>query len=119
MCELEEIRNDAYENTSIYKAKVKAYHDRNIQRKTFSVGQKVLLYNSRIHLFPGKLRSRWDGPYVVHKVYPNGSVDVCDPKDNNVFKVNGQRLKPFLEMIDVGEPEEDLVDPIYSDDPAV
>ena len=117
LCELEEIRNDAYESTSIYKAKVKAYHDRNIQRKTFSTGQKVLLYNSRIHLFPGKLRSRWDDPYVVHQVYPNESIDVCDPKDNHIFKVNGQRLKPFLEIIDIGEPAEDLVDPVYSDIP--
>jgi hypothetical protein len=117
LCELEELRNDAYENASIYKAKVKAYHDRNIQRKTFRVGQKVLLYNSRLHLFPGKLRSRWEGPYVVVQVHPNGSVDVRDPKDANVFKVNGQRLKPFLEFLEVGEPDEELVDPVYLDDP--
>ncbi|XP_058222970.1 uncharacterized protein LOC131332691 [Rhododendron vialii] len=82
LCELEEIRNDAYESTRIYKAKVKAYHDRNIQRKTFSV-------------------------------------DVCDPKNNNISKVNGQSLKPFLEYVEVGEPDEVLVDPVYSDDPVV
>jgi len=115
LCELEEIRRDAYENTSIYKDKVKAYHDRNIHRKTFVVGQKVLLYNSRLHLHPGKLRSRWDGPFFVHKVYPNGSVDVRDPKDDNIFKVNGQRLKPYLEIIEVGEPDEEFADPVYSD----
>jgi hypothetical protein len=115
--ELEEIRRDAYESTTIYKAKVKAYHDRNIQRKTFTIGQKVLLYNSRLQIFPGKLKSRWHGPYVVTLVYPNGSVEVCDPKDNNVFKVNGQRLKPYFESLPIGEPDEELVDPVYTDDP--
>jgi len=60
--ELEEIRNDAYENSKIHKAR--------ILRKTFDVGQKVLLYNSRLHLFPGKLRSRWSGPFIVKHVYP-------------------------------------------------
>ncbi|KAH7857345.1 hypothetical protein Vadar_011565 [Vaccinium darrowii] len=118
LCELEEIRNDAYESASIYKAKVKAYHDRNIQRKTFKIGQKVLLYNSHIHLFPGKLRSRWDGPYLVVKVYPNGAVDCRDPKDSHIFKVNGQRLKPYLEFDEVGESDQDLVDLVYTGDRA-
>ena len=55
---------------------------------------------------------------MVSQVYPNGSVDVTDPNDGNSFKVNGQRLKPYLAAIDVGEPDEELVDPVYSDDPA-
>jgi hypothetical protein len=118
LCELEELRNEAYENSVIYKSKVKAYHDRNIQRKTFTVGQKVLLYSSRLHIFSGKLRSRWEGPYIVLKVYPNGSVDIRDPRDGSESKVNGQRLKPFLEFVEVGEPDEELVDPVYTDDPA-
>jgi hypothetical protein len=58
----------------------------------------VLLYNSRLHLFPGKLRSRWTGPYFVKTAYPYGAVDIEDPKNGNIFKVNGQRLKPFLEI---------------------
>jgi hypothetical protein len=57
--ELEALRNEAYESSRIYKAKTKAFHDKNILRKTFTVGQQVLLYNSRLYLFPGKLRSRW------------------------------------------------------------
>ena len=69
--ELEEIRNDAYENSKIYKEKLKSVHDKNIMRKTFKIGDKVLLYNSRLHLFPGKLRSRWTGPYIIHQVYPH------------------------------------------------
>ena len=67
--ELEEIRNDAYENSRIHKKRIKEFHDKNILRKTFNVGQKVLLYNSRLHLFPEKLRLRWSGPFIVKHVY--------------------------------------------------
>jgi hypothetical protein len=52
--ELEEIRNEAYENSRIYKERMKVFHDKNIFRKSFEPLQKVLLYNSRLHLFPGK-----------------------------------------------------------------
>jgi hypothetical protein len=55
---LEEIRNDAYKNSRIHKARIKEFHDKKILRKTFNVGQKVLLYNSRLHSFLGKLRLR-------------------------------------------------------------
>ena len=116
LAELEEIRNDAYENARIYKAKTKAFHDRQILRKTFAIGNKVLLYNSRFHLFPGKLRSRWDGPYIVQHVYPHGAVEILNPSTGDIFKVNGQRLKPFHEM-PAAEKEElmDLHEPVYLD----
>ena len=68
--ELEELRNDAYDCAKNYKDRMKAMHDRHILRKEFHPGQKVLLYNSRLHLFPGKLKSRWTGPYIVHIVHP-------------------------------------------------
>ena len=95
--ELEELRNDAYENSKIHKARTKAFHDKIILRKEFDVGQKVLLYNSRLHIYPGKLRSRWSGPFIVKCVYPHGAVDIENPRNVNIFKVNGQRLKPYLE----------------------
>ncbi|KAK6125876.1 hypothetical protein DH2020_040378 [Rehmannia glutinosa] len=95
--ELEELRNDAYENSKINKARIKEFHDGKFARKTFEIGQNVLLYNSRLHLFPGKLRSRWSGPFIVKNVYPYGAVDIENPRNSNVFKVNGQRLKLFLE----------------------
>jgi dTDP-4-amino-4,6-dideoxygalactose transaminase len=74
--ELEEIRNEAYENARIYKERMKIFHDKNILRKTFEPSQKVLLYNSRLHLFPGKLRSRWTGPYNVKSVFPYGTIEM-------------------------------------------
>ena len=113
--ELEEMRRDAYENARIYKEKVKAFHDKNILRKTFEPNQKVLLYNSRLHLFPGKLRSRWIGPYIVKTIFPHGAVEVTNPANGNVFKVNGQRLKPFLENFSREEIVEELQNPVYQD----
>ncbi|KAM6567243.1 hypothetical protein CsatA_026371 [Cannabis sativa] len=113
--ELEELRHDAYDYSKKYKDRMKFYHDKNILRKDFSPGQKVLLYNSRLHLFPGKLRSRWVGPYIIRTVFPHGAIEIENPNNGNVFKVNGQKLKPFLELKNVEVDEILLEDPIYHD----
>ncbi|CAA7029249.1 unnamed protein product [Microthlaspi erraticum] len=93
--ELEEIRHLAYENTKIYKEKTKALHDRKIVPKSFAANDQVLLFNSRLKLFPGKLRSRWSGPFKIKEVKPYGAVVLWDPSGGD-FTVNGQRLKPYL-----------------------
>ncbi|KAM2441478.1 hypothetical protein PS1_022673 [Malus domestica] len=95
--ELYEIRNDAYESSKIYKNKTKAFHDNKILRREFYTGQKVLFFNSRLKLFPGKLKSRWTGPYMVTKVYSHGAVEIKNEVTGHEFKVNGHRLKPYLE----------------------
>ena len=55
----------------------------------------MLLYNSRLRLFPGKLKSRWSGPFVVNQVFPHGAVEITH-KEKGTFKVNGQKLKLYL-----------------------
>ena len=95
--ELEEIWRDAYENSRISKERMKVFHDKHILRKSFEPSQKVLLYNSMLHLFSRKLRSRWTGPFIVKNVFPHGAIKTENPKNGNILKVNGQRLKPFLE----------------------
>ncbi|XP_068331444.1 uncharacterized protein [Pyrus communis] len=105
--ELEEIRNEAYENARIYKEKTKAFHDKMIQGKSFSIWQKVLLFNSRLRLFPGKLRSKWVSPFVITNVFPYGAVQVQSLKTGQEFKVNGHRLKPYY-----GSFEEHVVDDV-------
>ncbi|XP_074293293.1 uncharacterized protein LOC141620275 [Silene latifolia] len=113
--ELEEIRNDAYENGSIYKARTREWHDNMILRRVFQVGEKVLLFQNRLRLFSGKLRSRWMGPYEVVRVFPYGAIEIKCLKSGKVLKVNGQRLKHCHEGTEVGEVETlHLVDPIYS-----
>jgi len=96
--ELEEIRAEAYESPRSYKERAKLFHDKHILRKEFAPGMKVLLYDSKLHLFPGKLRSRWTGPYIVLRVFPYGAVEIQDLESDAKFKVNGQRLKQFLEL---------------------
>ena len=114
--ELEELRNDVYESSKIYKAKMKIFHDKMILRKTFEVNQKVYLYDSRLHKHLGKLRSRWDGLYVVKCVFKNGAIEVEDPRDRRIFKVNGQRLKPALVRFVPEEETISLEDPVYRDE---
>lgn len=94
---------------------MKVFHDKNILRKTFEPSQKVLLYNSRLHLFPGKLRTRWTGPFIVKTVYPYGTVEIENPKNGNIFKVNGQRLKPFLDNFIPEVESMTLENPVYQD----
>ncbi|KAF8044594.1 hypothetical protein N665_7598s0001, partial [Sinapis alba] len=92
---LDEIRLDAFENSRIYKEKTKAFHDKKILRREFSAGDQVLLYNSRLKLFPGKLKSRWSGPFKIKEVRPYGAIVLWN-KDGGDFTVNGQRLKLYL-----------------------
>ncbi|XP_048605762.1 uncharacterized protein LOC106384525 [Brassica napus] len=93
--ELEEIRHLAYESSKIYKEKTKAYHDKRIIARHFEPNDKVLLFNSRLRLFPGKLKSRWSGTFTVKEVRPYGAVVLLDRKGDE-FVVNGQRLKHYL-----------------------
>jgi hypothetical protein len=112
--ELEELRNDAYDCAKLYKAQMKKAHDQSILRRSFEPGQKVL-YNSRLHLFPGKLRSRWTGPFIVRSIFPYGAIEIEDPKNGITFKVNEQILKPFLELQSPEVETNLLEDPSYSE----
>ncbi|KAH9668031.1 hypothetical protein KPL70_021271 [Citrus sinensis] len=99
-----------------YKKKTKTFHDRMILRKEFSVGQKVLLFHSKLKLFPGKLRSCWVGPFIVTNVFPHGAVEIRSPTSDRVLKVNGHRLKPFYEGFSVNIVEDvALESPNYGD----
>ncbi|CAN6687769.1 unnamed protein product [Malus baccata var. baccata] len=121
--ELDEIRHEAYDNASIYKQKTKAFHDNMIRGKSFSIGQKVLLFNSRLRLFPGletkyakkckmehfRAKLSWNG------VYANGAPGMDEFEGqrslrneemkvkNKEFRFGNQRLKDVLhEMMQVG-----------------
>ncbi|WJZ98632.1 hypothetical protein VitviT2T_017144 [Vitis vinifera] len=109
--ELEEMRNDAYLNSKIAKARLKKWHDQLVNQKNLTKGQRVLLYDSKLHLFPGKLKSRWTGPFIIHEVHPNGVVEVFNATGNQTFKVNGYRLKPFIEPYSSDKEEINLLEP--------
>ena len=96
LCELEEFRLDAYESSKLYKEKTKLIHDKMIVQKDLRPGMLVLVFNSRLRLFPGKLKSRWFGPFRVTQVFSHSAVEVEDEKTGNKLKVNGQRVKPYI-----------------------
>ncbi|CAM8963625.1 unnamed protein product [Rhodiola kirilowii] len=92
--ELDEIRLDSYESSKIYKERTRRWHDKLILKRQFSVGDKVLLFNSKYKLFPGKFKSRWFGPYRIHRVFNDGHLELID-NNENIFKANGQRVKIY------------------------
>ncbi|XP_022040123.1 uncharacterized protein LOC110942658 [Helianthus annuus] len=97
LCELEKLREEAYQCASKYKDDMNRAHDAKLNPKEFEVGQKVWLYNSRLKYFPDKLKSKWMGLYVITRVGKLGDVTIEDPKDGSKQTVNGHRLKPFLD----------------------
>ena len=97
IAELGEWHEKAYHSAKLYKERTKRWHDHRIKLKEFKQGDQVLLFNSKIKLFgEGKLRSKWKGPYTVINSSSHGAITIQDD-DGNIFKVNGQHLKLFLE----------------------
>nr|GFA28386.1 hypothetical protein [Tanacetum cinerariifolium] len=92
--ELSELRDQAYENSLIYKERTKKLHDEKIKNRIFNVGDQVLLFNSRLKIFSGKLKSRWSGPFTISEIYPYGTAKLIHPDGCN-FKVNCHRLKHY------------------------
>ncbi|GJZ76320.1 hypothetical protein Tco_0640992 [Tanacetum coccineum] len=83
MNELNELRDQAYENSLIYKEKTKRIHDSKIKNRVFNVGDRVLLFNSRLKIFSGKLKTRWTGPFTVTQVFPYGIVELSQTDGPN------------------------------------
>nr|GEU38388.1 reverse transcriptase domain-containing protein [Tanacetum cinerariifolium] len=93
--ELNELRDQAYKNSLIYKEKTKSLHDSKIKNRVFNIGDRVLLFNSRQKTFLGKLKSRWSGPFTISQVYPYGTVELSQLDGPN-FKVNDHHLKHYF-----------------------
>nr|GFB38276.1 reverse transcriptase domain-containing protein [Tanacetum cinerariifolium] len=92
--ELSELHHQAYENSLISKERTKKLHDEKIKNRIFNVGDQVLLFNSRLKIFSGKLKSRWSGPFTISEIYPYGTAKLIHPDGCN-FKVNCHRLKHY------------------------
>ncbi|XP_041996385.1 uncharacterized protein LOC121746538 [Salvia splendens] len=85
-----------------YKEKTNLWHDKNLRVKELQVGQRVLLFQSRLKLMPGKLKSKWTGPYAIVVLRTNIVVELqgCDP-NSAPFMVNGHWVKPFRDNSEV------------------
>nr|GFA94090.1 reverse transcriptase domain-containing protein [Tanacetum cinerariifolium] len=93
--ELNEIRDHAYENSLIYKEQTKKIYDSKIKNRVFNVGDRVFLFNSRLKIFSGKLKTRWSGPFTIVKVLTYGTVELSQANGSN-FKVDGHRVKHYF-----------------------
>nr|GEV30226.1 reverse transcriptase domain-containing protein [Tanacetum cinerariifolium] len=93
--QLNELRDQAYKNSLIYKEKTKKLHDSKIKNRIFNVGDRVLLFNSRLKIFSKKLKTRWSGPFTVTRVFPYGTIELSQPDGQN-FKVNGHHVKHYF-----------------------
>nr|GEY82540.1 DNA-directed DNA polymerase [Tanacetum cinerariifolium] len=93
--ELTKLRDQAYKNSVIYKERIKKLHDSKIKNRIFNVGDQVLLFNSRLKIFSGKLKTRWSGPFTITRVFPYGTIELSQPDGPN-FKVNGHRVKHYF-----------------------
>nr|GEV18528.1 reverse transcriptase domain-containing protein [Tanacetum cinerariifolium] len=93
--ELNELRDQAYENFVIYKERTKKLHDSKIKNHIFNVGNQVLLFNSSLKIFSRKLKTRWSGPFTITQVFLYGTVELSQPNGPN-FKVNGHRVKHYF-----------------------
>nr|GEY75861.1 reverse transcriptase domain-containing protein [Tanacetum cinerariifolium] len=94
--ELNELRDQAYENSLIYTEKTKRLHDSKIKNRVLNIDDKILLFNSCLKISSSKLKSRWSGQFNISQVYPYGIVELSQPDEPN-FKVNGHRLKHYFE----------------------
>ncbi|XP_061355003.1 uncharacterized protein LOC133299553 [Gastrolobium bilobum] len=93
--ELEEFRGNTYENHKLYNEKMKKWHDKRIRNRDVKIGQKLLLFNSRLKLFLGKLKSRWTGPYQIVNDAGNRTFEIQGAEHGRSFKVNEHRLKLY------------------------
>nr|GEV65405.1 reverse transcriptase domain-containing protein [Tanacetum cinerariifolium] len=93
--QLNELNDQAYKNSLIYKEKTRRLHDTKIKDRVFNIGDKVLLFNSRLKIFFGKLKSHWSRPFTISYVFPYGTVELSQPDGPN-FKANGHRLKHYF-----------------------
>nr|GEU79412.1 hypothetical protein [Tanacetum cinerariifolium] len=92
--QLSELRDQAYENSLIYKERTKKLHDAKIKSRIFNIGDQVLLFNSRLKIFLGKLKSRWSGPFTISEIYSYKTAKLTHSDGSN-FKVNCHRLKHY------------------------
>ncbi|XP_070043212.1 uncharacterized protein [Nicotiana tomentosiformis] len=99
--ELDEFWFHAYSSSSLYKDKMKYLHDKYVRNKEFKESDFVLLFNSRLRMFPKKLKSKLSGLFEVVHVTPFGALDLKN-KNDEVFRVNGHWVKHYLGKVDDG-----------------
>ncbi|XP_049382669.1 uncharacterized protein LOC125846995 [Solanum stenotomum] len=91
---LEKLRLHAYENAKLYKEKTKRWNDKHMVPQLFEPGQKVLLFNSRLRLFPVKLKPKWSGPFEVVRMTDHEAVELWNEGNQSTYRewIEGEAL---------------------------
>ncbi|XP_059285170.1 uncharacterized protein LOC132038534 [Lycium ferocissimum] len=97
--EMDEFRYQAYESATLYKERMKNYHHKKILKRDFQPNDEILLFNSRLKLFPGKLKSNWSRPFKVVSASPYGRIELDSEDGTRTFKVNVQRVKHYHDYV--------------------
>nr|GEY31551.1 reverse transcriptase domain-containing protein [Tanacetum cinerariifolium] len=112
--QLNELRDQAYENSLIYKEKTKKLHDSKIKNCIFNVGDRVLLFNSCLKILPGKLKTRWSGPFTITQVFPYGTIEFSQPEGLNFKDIPMENFKIYSNpLFDDEEIISTKIDPYY------
>lgn len=98
----------------IFKKIIKIWHNRHIPCCIFRSFDKVLLNDSQLNLFLEKLNSRWTKLFIVKTIYPHDIIDIENPKNGHMFKVNENHLNHYLKFLEHIEESQDLVDRMTS-----
>src|SRR3954466_5695705 len=93
---LDKWRSEAYESAKMFTEKVKKWNDKRILKLEFNVGDKVLLFRSHFRFSPGKLLSRWEGPFHIEEVFCSGAIKINNFEGTKLQVLNGKRLKHYM-----------------------
>lgn len=111
--ELDDIRQEAFQQTDLVQQQRATWHDKFIKKKEFALGDWALLFDSRFKNFQVKLTTRWLGPYEVVSVSENGAIKIKTIDDHNIsFLVNGHRLKLYTKPVS----QEDFISKISTEE---
>ena len=78
-----------------HKEKMKKETEQKNAKQVFMVGDLVLVDSSGSPCLPGKLTSKWTGPYLITQVFPHGAVEL-KAKEGVQFKMNRERIKLYF-----------------------
>ncbi|CAM8992735.1 unnamed protein product [Rhodiola kirilowii] len=90
----------------VFKERTKACYDKRMVRRKFRRGARILLYKSRLKLFPGKLRTKWSGPSTVARAYLDDRVNL-GTKGGKSVAVDRLHLKHY-HALKHREPPDDI-----------
>jgi hypothetical protein len=108
--ELEEWRDRAYHSASIYKERTKRWHDKRLKPRNFNPREKGITFQFQSQVvWSWKATKQMAGTIPSHRHIIHGAITIQDD-DSNAYKVNGQRLKLFLDHNKALDEEIDVID---------